>query len=75
VCYKRCCLVSDALRVPYSRLWRYPFRQNFSVPRHLSLYEYGKHLLVSLSTTIVPFPEARRSRPVPPTTVYDMVKP
>jgi hypothetical protein len=50
-------------------------RQNFSVPLHLSLYEYEIHSLDSVFKTIVPLPEACRNLPVPPVTVNDMVKP
>jgi hypothetical protein len=49
-------------------------RRNFSVPLHLSLYEYEIHCLESPLKTIVPLPEARRNRPVPPVTVNDIVK-
>jgi hypothetical protein len=50
-------------------------RQNFSVPRHLSLYAYETQLLESVFKAIVPLPEACRNRPVPPVTANAMVKP
>lgn len=50
-------------------------RRNFSVPFHLSLYEYEAQSPVNPCITTVPLPEARRNLPVPPVTVNDMVKP